>query len=147
MTPATGCALPARGAVTLFEVPFASAMRDGDLAGLARVLDLSTRMHPKTGPSHNSPGLARLDQHSGLFLNRGSAQGQWMLEARTWGHPAPQSIHQWHVLAAGGAQQLDPTVRLPEHLTASAHEIPNRPLGHAQNKRLARVRPRLVGVE
>jgi hypothetical protein len=53
----------------------------------------------------------------------GSVKGQWMLEARTWGHPAPQSIHEWHVLAAGAAHQLDPTVSLPERLTVTTPEM------------------------
>src|SRR5436309_8625564 len=59
---------PARGATTLFEVPFTSVMGDADFARLARMLDLSTRMHPKLRPRHDSPGLARLDHYSGLFL-------------------------------------------------------------------------------
>jgi hypothetical protein len=144
---ATSSAEPARGAVMLFEVPFASAMRDDDLALLARVLDLSTRMHPKSRPNHDSPGLARLDHTSGLFLHRGSVEGQWMLEARTWGHPAPETIHQWHVLAAGAAHQLDPTVSLPDRLPVSTCAIPDRPLGRAQNKRLAQFRRRIVGLK
>jgi hypothetical protein len=111
---------PAGDAVTLFEIPFVTAMSDSDLALLARTLDLSTRMHPKLRPRHNSPGLARLDHYSGLFLNRGVVEGQWMLEARTWGRPAAQSVHEWHVLAAGAAHQLDSTVTLPERLSASS---------------------------
>jgi hypothetical protein len=136
---------PAHGAVTLFEVPFASAMGDGDLALLVRSLDLSTHMHPNT-PSHNPLGLARLDHSSGLFLRRGGTEGEWLLEARTSGHPAVQSVHEWHVLAAGAAHQLDPAVTFPDRLAVSSPEIPDRQLGRAANKRLARIRRRLVGL-
>lgn len=134
------------GATTLFEVPFVSAMGNSDLALLTRTLDLSTRMHPKLRPRHDSPGLARLDHHSGLFLMRSVIDGQWMLQARTWGHPSAQSVHGWHVLAAAAARQLDPTVTLLERLQCSPPGIPNRPLGAVANKRLARVRRRLVGL-
>jgi len=132
--------------MALFEVPFASAMSDGDLALLARTLDLWTHMHPKMRPDPNSPGVARLDHFSGLFLKRGSAEGRWILEARTWGHPAAQSVHDWHLLAADAAHQLDPTVAFPERLTVSSPEIPERPLGRVANKRLAWIRRRVVGL-
>jgi hypothetical protein len=135
-----------RGGVTMFEVPFASSMTDGDLALLARVSDLSMRMHPKLSPRHESPGLGRLDHSSGLFLNRGEIEGEWTLEGRTWGHPDALSVHEWHVLAAGAAHRLDPTVSLPERLQSAGREIPDRPLGHAANKRLAGLRRRLVGL-
>jgi hypothetical protein len=137
---------PVRGGTTLFEVPFASPMSDLDLALLARTLDLSTRRHAKMHPRRNSPGFARLDHHSGLFLELRAAEGQWMLQARTWGHPAPQSVHEWHVLAAGAAHRLDPTVTLPEPLSPTSAEIPDRPLGQAANKRLARIRRHMVGL-
>jgi len=143
---APNCGPPARGAVTLFELPFASTMGDRDLALLARMLDLSMRMHPKTRPRDDTPGFARLDHYSGLFLKRGVIEGDWMLEARTWGHPAAQRVHEWHVLAAGAAHQLDPTVTFPERVHGSSPEIPDRPLGRAANKRLARIRRRLVGL-
>jgi hypothetical protein len=136
----------APGAVTLFEVPFASVLNDFDLALLAQMLNLSTRMHPKDRPRHDTPGFARLDHYSGLFLKRGAIEGDWILQALTWGHPAAQSVHEWHVLAAGAAHQLDPTVTSPERLDASSLEIPDRPLGRAANKRLARIRRRLVGL-
>jgi len=134
------------GAVSLFEVPFASDMSDRDLARLASVLDLSTREHLANRPRHESPGLARLDHYSGLFLDRGATEGRWTLNGRTWGHPAPQSIHAWHVLAAGAARQLDPTVQLPERLSVSEREVPGRPLSRAQNKRLAALRRRVCGI-
>ncbi len=77
---------PPRGATTLFEVPFAGAMSGLDLALLERTLDLSIRMHAKMHPRPDSPAFVRLDHYSGLFLERGAAEGQWMLQARTWGH-------------------------------------------------------------
>ncbi len=120
-------------------------MSDCELALLARMLDLSTRMHPKMRPRHDSPGLARLDHYFRLFLKRGVTEGEWRLEARTWGHPAAQSIHGWHVLTAGAACQLDPTVTFPECLKDIATEMPLHPLGHAADKPLARVRRRLMG--
>jgi hypothetical protein len=130
----------------LFEVPFATAMRDRDLALLARTLDMSTRMHPVVLPRHDTPGLARLDHYSGLFLKHGVVEGEWSLEARTWGHPPAQSVHEWHVLAAGAARQLDPNVSLPERVHANPLEIPDVPVGRAANKRLSRIRRRLAGV-
>ncbi len=142
---------PTRGDV-LFEVPFASVMSDRDLARLAGSLDLSTRPQPTIrphrdrGPRPDTPGFARLDHYSGLFLRRGAVDGKWLLEARTWGRPAAQSIHEWHVLAAGAARALDPTVTLPERLDSGERVIPDLPLGRAANKRLARIRRRLVGL-
>ncbi len=136
----------------LFDVPFASVMSDFDLALLARMLNLSTRVQPTirsrhgAARRHDTPGFARLDHYSGVFLKRGVVEGQWRLEARTWGRPAAQSVHEWHVLAAGAARALDPTVTSPERLDAGALEISNRPLGRAANKRFALVRRRLVGL-
>lgn len=106
-----------RGGRVLFEVRFRSLMSDDDLARLRSLLDLSTHMHPKLRPDRNSPGVARLDHFSGLFLEPGPQAGEWLLQARTWGTPAPQAIHGWHVLAALGARTLDPGVSLPGHLT------------------------------
>ena len=136
-----------RGGVVLFQVPFASPMSDCDLAVLARLLDLSTHMFPKMSPDPNSPGVARLDHFSGLFLKRGATARQWVLEARTWGQPAPESVHEWHLVAAGAARQLDPAVTTPGRLSASSPEIPARPLVRAANKRIARIRRRLVGLQ
>jgi hypothetical protein len=134
------------GGEVMFEVAFTSAMSDPDLAVLARVLDLSTHMYPKMRPDPNSPGVARLDHFSGLFLERGTGEGQWRLEGRTWGQPAPETVHEWHVLAALAARQLDPGVTLPEPMFGTQPSTPERPLGHAANKRLAHVRRRLVGL-
>lgn len=136
-----------RGATALFEVPFASAMSELDLALLERRLDLSTRVHAEMHPRPDSPAFVRLDRYSGLFVECGAAEGQWMLQARTYGRPAPQSVHEWHVVAAGGAHQLDRTVTLPKRLCASAPDTPDRQLGRAANKRLARIRRRMVGLQ
>ena len=83
-----------RGGKVMFQVPFRSAMSDADLVVLAHVLDLSTHMYPKMRPDPNSPGVARVDHFSGLFLERSADEGPWMLEGRTWGKPAPQTVHE-----------------------------------------------------
>jgi hypothetical protein len=121
-------------------------MTDSDLALLARTLDLTTHMHPKMRPDPNSPGVARLDHFSGLFLERGETEGQWVLEARTWGKPATEIVHEWHLLAAFAARQLDPTVRTPEPLERARVEIPDRPVGEVLNRPLAAFRRHLVGL-
>ncbi len=135
-----------RGGVVMFQVAFRSSMSDADLAVLAHVLDLSTHMYPKMRPDPNSPGVARLDHFSGLFLERGADEGEWRLEGRTWGKPAPQTVHEWHLLAAQAARQLDPGVTLPEPMPDTHPSAPDRPLGQAANKRLAHLRRRLVGL-
>jgi hypothetical protein len=121
-------------------------MSDRDLALLARTLDLSTHMHPKMRPDPTSPGVVRLDHFSGLFLKRGATEGEWVLEARTWGSPAAASVHEWHLLAAGAARQLDASVPVPERLPVSASDTRARPVGRAVNKRRAGIRRRLVGL-
>jgi hypothetical protein len=136
----------------LFEVPFASVMSDDDLALLAGRLALSTHVQSTIRPGrdasrrHETPGFARLDHYSGLFLQRGVAEGNWMLQARTWGQPPALSVHEWHVLAAGAARELDPAVSVPERVRSGAREITCYPVGHAANRRLARFRRRLVGL-
>lgn len=101
----------------LFTVPFRSEMTDADIARLQRPLDLWTHMVEKVHPSPNSPGVARLDHFSGLFLERGDGDGQWVLEARTWGTPAAATVHEWHLVAADTAHQLDPSVQRPARLS------------------------------
>ena len=96
----------------LFTVAFRSAMGDADLAKLARLLDLSTHMYSKMRPDPTSPGVARLDHFSGLYLERCADEGEWVLEARTWGKPAAETVREWRFLAAWAARQLDPTLRL-----------------------------------
>ena len=135
-----------RGGKVMFQVPFTSAMSDADLAVLAHVLDLSTHMYPKMRPDPNSPGVARLDHFSGLFLERGADEGQWMLEGRTWGKPAPRTVHEWHLLAAQAARQLDPDVTLPEPMPNAQASTPDHPLGRAANRRLGGLRRRMVGL-
>jgi hypothetical protein len=135
-----------RGPTTLFQVAFASAMSDPDIALLSRTLGLTMHMYPKLRPSPNEPGAVRLDHDSGLSLRHGGSEGRWVLEARTWGHPAPESIHDWQVLAAGAARLLDPVVTFPERLPAVASEQPVHPVGRAANKRLARIGRRIQGL-
>lgn len=144
--PAPGIQPHGRGGRVLFEVLFTSAMGDADLALLARLLDLSTHMYPKMRPDPTSPGVARLDHFSGLFLERGADQDQWVMQARTWGNPAARSVHEWHLLAAQAARQLDPRVTLPERLPDTHRQLPDRPLGQAACGRFARTRRHLVGL-
>jgi|SRR5579884_309045 len=135
-----------RGGRVLFEVPFTSEMSDADLARLARVLDLSTHLHPKQRPDPTSPGVARLDHFSGLYLEPGDSDGEWVLEARTWGKPAPESVHEWHLLAVDAARELDPTVTSPERLPASATPIHDRLVGEVNSRRFADFRRHLTGL-
>ena len=123
-----------------------SAMSDAALALLARALDLSTHMYPKMRPDANSPGVARLDHFSGLFLERGADEGHWVLLARTWGEPAPQTVHEWHLLAAQAARQLDASVTLPERLANAHRESADRSLAQAPNRRPARIRGHIAGL-
>jgi hypothetical protein len=77
-------------------------MTGADLACLQRELDLVTYLSPKPGVSGTSPGVVPLDFWSGLFLERGASEWQWVLEARTWGDPPGPLVHEWHVRGAGG---------------------------------------------
>jgi hypothetical protein len=115
-------------------------MGDPDIARLARTLDLT--MHPNA----TSLGAVRLDHQSGLFLARGDVEGHWVLEARTWGHPDPVSVHDWYVLATGAARLFDPDVVLPERLAAVSPEYPLRTVGRAANKRSARFGRHILGL-
>lgn len=139
-----------RGGTVIFQVTFRSAMSDADLVVLAHMLNLSTHMSPKMRPDPNSPGVARLDHFSGLFLERSADEGPWMLEGRTWGKPALRTVHEWHLLAAQTAHRLDPDLTLPEPLPDTQPDThPNaahRPLGQDANKRLARLRRRWAGL-
>ncbi len=132
--------------VTLFEIPFAAAMDGHDVTVLAGALDLSTTLRAK-GDAHGSNlGFARLDHFSGLFLKRSPVEGEWVLQATTWGHPGPQAVHGWQVAAAAAAQRLDPTVKAPARAPDTAPAIPDRHVGRASNRRLSRFRRRLAGV-
>jgi hypothetical protein len=115
-------AAPVAAAVTtpryrvMFVVPFQTAMSDADIHRLNSVLGMDTHLHPKLRASPASPGVSRLDFLSGLFLVRGDGPQDWRLEGRTWGAPAPPSIHGWHLVAADAARLLDPTVPVPSRL-------------------------------
>jgi hypothetical protein len=98
---------------TLFSVPFRSSLGDEQLQHLHRRLDMVTYLSPKPGVFGAQPGFARLDAWSGLYLVKGEADGQWRLEARTWGNPPEQAVRQWHHQAACVAHELDPSVPLP----------------------------------
>ena len=135
-----------RGGQVLFVVPFTSEMTEADRAWLARMFDLSTHMYPKQRPNPTSPGIARLDHFSGLYLERGASDGEWVLEARTWGRPAIASVHEWHLLAAQAAHQLDRSVRMPARLPAAPVQIAERPVEEVQNRRFAAFRRHLVGL-
>ena len=136
----------ARSPVTLFEVPFAAAMDDHDVASLAGALALSTAPRSKGSGRKDNLGFARLDHFSGLFLQRNAVEGQWILRAQTWGRPGPQAIHGWHVAAAMAARRLDPTVNIPDRAPDTARAVQGRHVGRASNRRLSRFRRRLVGV-
>jgi hypothetical protein len=84
----------------MFTVPFETAVSDSDIHRPTRVLGMSTHLHPQTHSSPASAGVARLDFFSGLFLRRSEGPGEWRLEGRTWDAPAPESVHDWHVVAA-----------------------------------------------
>ena len=116
MTPALIPATPAGHTRqrTVFSIPFKSSMADADLERLRRELDLVTYLSPKPGVSGASPGVVPLDSWSGLFLQRGNPEGEWTLEARTWGAPPAALVHEWHVRAALVARELDPTVQIPQ---------------------------------
>lgn len=104
---------PAHRYRQLFAVPFRSPMGDGDSNRLARALGMAMSFRPKTQPTPTSPGMVRLDFFSGLFLVRGPTDGEWQLEGRTWGTPAGETVHGWHLQAAAAARQLDPSVPVP----------------------------------
>jgi hypothetical protein len=142
----TSTAPSASGAVDLFEVTFATAMDDGDLGRLARTLDLSTNIRSKARPRDDDLGFARLDHASGAFLTRSAVDGHWRLQARTWGRPAARTVHGWHVLIAEAARLLDPTVTPPERLVDDLPVIPDQLVERAANRRLSRIRRRLVGL-
>ncbi|MGP0052608.1 MAG: hypothetical protein ACLPZR_27725 [Solirubrobacteraceae bacterium] len=137
---------PATPAITLFEVAFTSAMTEHDLGMLACALALTTTVGPAGRPRADDLGFARMDSSSGLFLTRGTEEGRWVIRGRTWGHPAAGSVHEWHVLAAGAAHQLDPAVTAPTRLKIAPSTIPDRSVERLAGTRLTRFRRRLVGV-
>jgi hypothetical protein len=138
---------PQRGPRTLFEIPFHSSMDDGEAARLHKALDLVTYLSAKPGVSGGRPGVVPLDLWSGLFLERGEQQGEWQLVARSWGDPPEQLVHEWQVRAALAARELDRTVAVPAIEPRASDETPLRPVGRAANRRLARLRRRLTGLD
>jgi hypothetical protein len=100
----------------MFIVPFHTAMGDADIHRLNSVLDMRTHLHPKLHASPASAGVSRLNFHSGLFLIRGDGSREWRLEGRTWDVPAPETVHEWHLVAADAARLLDPAVPVPPRL-------------------------------
>jgi hypothetical protein len=138
--------VPEAGAVKLFAVPFVSAMSDRDLASLVLALDFDARVAAAGSPPDARIGPARLDQDSGLFLEVGAGQGQWVLEARSWGHPDPESVHRWNVAAATAARRIDPTVELPQRPPDKVSATSSGHVGRAENSRFSGLRRRLTGV-
>jgi hypothetical protein len=135
-----------KGARTLFEVHFASAMTEDNLSVLSSRLGLSTRLAPQTGIGQGDGRFARLDNSSSLFLQSDTTEGTWILEGRTWGDPSALNVHDWHVVTAYAAQLLDPTVRPPERQPTAASSIPQRSVSASQNRRFSGIRRRLVGM-
>jgi hypothetical protein len=144
-TPTPG-RVPEVAAVKLFAIPLTSAMSDRDLSSLALALDFDARVAVAGSPPEARLGPARLDHDSGLFLEAGEGQGQWVLEARTWGHPDPESVHRWNVSAATAARRIDPTVELPKRQSGEASVTSEGHVGRAENSRFAGLRRRLTGV-
>jgi hypothetical protein len=141
-----GGAPPARVPVTLFQVTFTAAMDGEDLAVLAGALDMPTTLRSGRDASERDLGFARLDHFSGLFLRRGTVEGDYVLQAVTWGHPGREAIHRWHVAAAAAARQLDPSVKAPDRAANTAPPISVGHVGRSSNRRMSRLRRRLVGV-
>jgi hypothetical protein len=137
---------PEAAAVTLFAIPLTSAMSDRDLASLTLALDFDSRLAAAGSPPEARLGPARLDHNSGLFLKAGEGQGQWVLEARTWGRPDPASVHRWNVAAATAARRIDPTVKLPKRRRDEAPRVSDGHVGRVENTRFAGLRRRLTGV-
>jgi hypothetical protein len=137
--------MPEAAAVTLFTIPLASTMGDRDVSSLVLALDFDTR----TAAAGSSPEArlvsARLDHNSGLFLEPGEGEGQWVLEARTWGHPDAETVHRWHVSAATAARRIDPTVKLPPRLPGGSPTVSSGHVGRVENTRFAGLRRRLTG--
>lgn len=135
-----------RGGRVLFEIHFTRSMTDADLDLLRRQLDMTLHTAHKLPVDPNSPGVTWLDRFSGLYLEHGAGQDRWVLQARTWGEPPAATVHDWHVCAAQTARLLDPRVRRVERWLHAEPDVAQRPVGGAQNRRVAGVRQRLVGL-
>lgn len=134
------------GGTVVFEVHFRSGMAGSDLELLRRQLDMTTHVEHKLPVDPNSPAFAQLDQDSSLLLEHGSREGQWVLQARTWGTPSASTVHDWQVRVAQVAHQIDRDVQLPDRLPVEPDDTPQRPVGRAANRRLAPIRRRLAGL-
>jgi hypothetical protein len=146
-TPVPG-RVPETGAVKLFTIPMASTMSDRDVSSLMLDLDFDTQAVAAGSAPETRLVSARLDHNSGLFLVPGEGQGQWGLEARTWGHPDSETVHRWSVSAATAARRIDPTVSLPSRQAGAAPVAPAVSVGHVgrvENTRFAGLRRRLTG--
>lgn len=143
-TPVPG-RVPAVGAVQLFAIPLASTMTDRDVSSLVLALDFDTRTAPAGSPPEARLVSARLDHDSGLYLKPAEAAGQWVLEARTWGHPDSESVHRWNVSAATAARRIDPTVELPQRRPTEGPVVSGGHVGRVENTRFAGLRRRLTG--
>lgn len=137
-TPATSHAAAAAGRgvteqtahhQTLFSVAFHTATGDADLERISSVLNMTLHLYPKLPVVADMPGVSRLDFFSGLFLVHGDAHDEWRLEGRTWGAPAAETVHRWHLLAADAAHLVDPTVRRPSRLASIAAVSPEEVVG------------------
>jgi hypothetical protein len=135
-----------QGANTLFDVHFARAMTEENLAVLSSRLGLTTHVVPQADTSQGDVRFARLDNSSSLFLQAGSTEGTWILQGRTWGQPSSLNVHDWHVVTAYAAQLLDPSVRPPARQPIATSSAPLRFVSAGQNKRFSRLRRRLVGM-
>lgn len=89
-------------------------MSDEDLLRLHRRLDMVTYLERKPGVFGASPGVARLDAWSGLFLVKGEQDGHWALEARTWGNPPEPVVEGWRAQALLAARELDPGAQVED---------------------------------
>ncbi len=137
--------VPESGAVTLFTIPIVSAMTDRDVSSLVLSLEFDTQAVAAGSPPEARLVSARLSHDSGLYLKAGDGEGQWVLEARTWGHPDPSSVHRWHVWAATAARRIDPTVALPPRLPGEAPAVSVGHVGRVENTRFAGLRRRITG--
>ena len=135
-----------RGGTVVFEVRFRSSMTGRELELLRSQLDMTTHVEHKLPVDPNSPAHAQLDQGSSLLLERGAAEDQWVLQARSWSKPSARTVHDWHVRVALVAHQLDASVAIPDRLPVVPSNIAQRPVGRAANRRLAPARRRLVGL-
>jgi hypothetical protein len=135
-----------KGANTLFDVNFSSAMTEADRAVLSTRLGLTSHVVPQADPSQGDVRFSRLDNSSSLFLQPGSEAGTWLLQGRTWGDPSAQNVHDWHVVAAYAAQLLDSSVTPPGRRPISQTTAPQRDVSASQNKRFSQIRRRLVGM-